>query len=65
MFAHMVMSPRHEAQKEAEDEPLLSSFLHAAILEHDSFQHALAFVLANRLASPTLLPAQLLDIFCG
>lgn len=65
MCTHMVTSPRKEAQQEAEDEPLLSSFLHAAVLEHDSFQQSLAFVLANRLASTTLLPAQLLDIFCG
>jgi serine O-acetyltransferase len=42
----------------------LSSFLHATILEHSTFQESLAFVLSNRLATTTLLPTQLYDLFC-
>lgn len=54
---------REEAQQDAASEPLLSSFLYASILGHDSFEKALAFVLANRLANTTLLPTQLFEIF--
>ncbi|XP_047316630.1 serine acetyltransferase 4-like [Impatiens glandulifera] len=52
-----------EARLEAEKEPILSSFLYASILCHDSLERALGFVLANRLQSPTLLATQLMDIF--
>jgi serine O-acetyltransferase len=54
---------REEAQRDASSEPLLSSFLYASILAHESFERALAFVLANRLANPTMLPTQLFEIF--
>lgn len=54
---------RKEAQDDAASEPLLSSFLYASILAHKSFEQALAFVLANRLANPTMLPTQLFEIF--
>ena len=46
-------------------ERLLSSFLHSSILAHESFERSLAFVLANRLATPTMLPTQLFEIFHG
>jgi hypothetical protein len=49
---------RSEAQADAASEPLLSSFLYASILGHSSFELALAFVLANRLANTTMLPTQ-------
>lgn len=48
---------------QAEKEPILSSFLYASILSHHCLEQALSFVLANRLANPTLLATQLLDIF--
>ncbi len=54
---------RREAERDAAAEPLLSSFLYASILAHDSFDRALAFVLANRLANTVMLPTQLLEIF--
>lgn len=54
---------RAEAKSEAEKEPILSSFLFASILSHNCLERALGFVLANRLQDPTLLAAQLLDIF--
>ena len=46
---------RKEAARDAREEPLLSSFLYAALLSHDTFERSLAFVLANRLSDPTLL----------
>jgi hypothetical protein len=52
-----------EAERDAAEEPLLSSFLYASILAHDSFERALAFVLSNRLASAVMLPTQLFEIF--
>lgn len=52
-----------EAKLEAEKEPILSSFLYASILSHHCLELALSFVLANRLANPTLLATQLMDIF--
>ncbi|KAG0459261.1 hypothetical protein HPP92_022389 [Vanilla planifolia] len=54
---------RAVAKSETEKEPILSSFLYASILSHDCLERALGFVLANRLQDPTLLAAQLVDIF--
>ena len=54
---------RLEAQEDATREPILSSFLYASILAHDSFERSLAFILANRLADSTLLPTQLFELF--
>jgi hypothetical protein len=54
---------RREAQADAASEPLLSSFLYASILSHDSFQRALAFVLSNRLSDTTLLSTELFELF--
>jgi serine O-acetyltransferase len=56
---------RAEAQADAAAEPLLSSFLYAAILSHTSLERSLAFVLANRLASATLLSTQLAELCTG
>lgn len=49
---------------QAEKEPILSSFLYASVLSHDSLERTLGFVLANRLQNPTLLATQLMDTFC-
>lgn len=57
-------SIREEAKSEAEKEPILSSFLYASVLSHDSLERTLGFVLANRLQNPTLLATQLMDTFC-
>lgn len=54
---------RRQAEADAENEPLLSSFLYASILSHGSFERALAFVLANRLSDATLLPTELFEVF--
>ena len=53
---------RAEAQADADAEPLLSSFLYASVLAHPSFDRALSFVLANRLACAQLLATQLAEI---
>jgi hypothetical protein len=57
------LSCRREAERDAAAEPLLSSFLYASILAHDTFERALAFVLSNRLANAVMLPTQLFEIF--
>lgn len=54
---------RQEAAKDAAAEPLLSSFLYASILSHDTFERSLAFVLANRLADVTLMATELFEVF--
>ncbi len=46
-------SIRTETADEVKIEPVLASFLHATILNHDSLETALSFHLANKLDSPT------------
>lgn len=46
-------SIREETACEASREPILASFLHATILNHDTLEAALSFHLANKLDSPT------------
>lgn len=50
---------RQETRVQADEEPILASFLHATILNHDSLEAALSFHLANKLDSPTA-PAMLI-----
>lgn len=50
---------RREARRLVEQEPILGSFYHATILNHDDFGAALSFHLANKLDS-TVLPAMLI-----
>ena len=52
---------RREAEADAAQEPLLSSFLYASILSHDSFPRSLAFVLSNRLSDATFLSTELFE----
>jgi serine O-acetyltransferase len=52
-------SIRDEVAQEAQREPILTSFLHATILEHDSLEDALSFHLAGKLATSNL-PAMLI-----
>ena len=44
---------RSTSAEHAQQEPVLASFLHATILNHDSLEDALSFHLANKLDSPT------------
>ncbi len=43
---------RKTTAEHAEQEPVLASFLHATVLNHDSLEDALSFHLANKLDSP-------------
>jgi serine O-acetyltransferase len=44
---------RSTSQEHVQQEPLLASFLHATILNHDSLEDALSYHLASKLGSPT------------
>eukprot|EP00741_Cyanophora_paradoxa_P022678 tig00021493_g21901.t1 len=54
---------RAEAKADTQQEPALASFLYSVILAHSSLDDSLAFHLANKLASPTLLATQLMELF--
>ncbi len=54
---------RQEAQTDAAQEPLLASSLHATILNHKTLENALCFHLASKLASPTLQPILMMELF--
>ena len=47
---------RAEALSLVNEEPMLASFFHSTILNHDSLRSALSFQLANKLAS-AVMPA--------
>jgi len=51
-----------ETKVQAEEEPALASFLHAAILNHDTLESALSFHLANKLANPAISALQIREI---
>mmetsp|Transcript_21865 Transcript_21865/g.32724 ORF Transcript_21865/g.32724 Transcript_21865/m.32724 type:complete len:493 (+) Transcript_21865:138-1616(+) len=53
---------RNDALREAQREPLLVSFLYSTILNHPSLESALAFHLANRLASPSMISTQIMSL---
>jgi hypothetical protein len=53
---------RQEAKADADAEPTLASFLYSSILGHATFEKSLNFILANKLASPTLYSTQLVKI---
>lgn len=45
---------RNEATREAQNEPMLASFLHETILNHICFEDALSYQLAGKLGNPTI-----------
>ena len=55
-------SIRERAAERAASEPMLASFLHATVLNHDRLQDAVSFHLAGKLASSTLSAMQLREI---
>lgn len=63
MSHHPASGCRKEAAKDAAQEPILSSFLYASVLSHDTFEMALAAILANRLSDPAMMATELIDIF--
>lgn len=52
-----------EAREEAEEEPLLASFLFSTVLNHRTLPSALAFHLANKLASMSMPSTLLMRLF--
>jgi serine O-acetyltransferase len=55
---------REEVAAQADREPILASFLHAVVLNHDRLEDALSFHLATKLASqslPDMLVRELID----
>ncbi|GMI38877.1 hypothetical protein TeGR_g3057 [Tetraparma gracilis] len=54
---------RAEAHVEAANEPLLVSYLHSTILNHASLESSLAFHMASRLSSPSMIATQLQSLF--
>ena len=55
---------RMEAAAKAAEEPILGSYFHATILNHDSFRSALSFRLASKLDNP-MLPTMLIRDVIG
>ncbi len=51
-----------EAREESEKEPALASYIHATILNHDTLEGALSFLLANKLANPAISALQIREI---
>lgn len=54
---------RQEAENSGRDEPVLASFYHATILNHQSFSQAISFHLANKLDSQAVPALQLCEVF--
>lgn len=54
---------REEAEKLAEKEPALASFVHATILKHDRLENAVSYHLAKKLGSDDLSPMMAREIF--
>jgi len=50
------LSLKQEAKAVAEKEPMLSSYLHACVLNHHNFETSLSFILANKV-SDEVMPA--------
>ena len=50
---------RAETEKKVKEEPILGSYFHATILNHNSFRGALSFRLASKLDNP-MLPTMLI-----
>jgi serine O-acetyltransferase len=55
-------SIRDEGAREGQSEPILASFLHATILNHESLEDALSFRLAEKLGSPSLPTMLIRDV---
>lgn len=54
---------REEVAREAQNEPILASYLHATILNHSSLEDALGFHLAGKLATHSLPAITLREVF--
>ena len=54
---------RHEVKLRADFEPIMSTFFHATVLNHDTFEGALSFLLASKLDSPVVSSMAIREIF--
>lgn len=54
---------REDARSVANDEPVLASYLHSAILQHDQLRDALSYHLAQQMSGQELNALQLREIF--
>lgn len=52
-----------EAQEVIQKEPLLASYVYACVLNHNSLQSALSFILANKLSDDVMPAATVLELF--
>lgn len=53
---------RREVRGDVADEPILASWLHATVLEHESLEDALSFLLAGKLDGPNLSEMSIRDV---
>ena len=53
---------RKETEKRVQAEPVLASFFHSTILEHDSISEAVADLIANDLGSSSVQPMLLRNV---
>lgn len=56
---------RKQAEEQSRKEPLLSSYLYSSVLSHQTFEKALANVLANSIGDRNLMSTQLFPNFLG
>ena len=54
---------RTEAEQVVHQEPLLASYVHARVLNHDSLESALSFILANKLSDDVMPVETVLELF--
>ncbi|NKB35427.1 MAG: serine O-acetyltransferase [Pseudomonadales bacterium] len=54
---------KSEAQNVIEQEPLLASYVYACVLNHDSLQSALSFILANKLSDDVMPVVTVRELF--
>jgi len=52
-----------EAKRVIDSEPLLASYLHACILNHQDFSSSLSFILANKMSSDVMPAVSIREIF--
>ena len=53
---------RSEVKLRADFEPIMSTFFHASVLNHDTIEGALSFILASKLDSPVVSSLSLIHI---
>ncbi len=54
---------RTEAEQVVQQEPLLANYVHARVLNHDSLESALSFILANKLSDDVMPVVTVLELF--